>query len=399
MNVKEDLTRVQRLNPENINDKTKMYIKLLKYLTVIVISLLNLSSEADGSYNYLYESIVIDLKPFLGKEAVRSLNWKIYNAAKENMITPYLSDSISGYYSNERFIKNCTKSNIFNSDSNQNVPFEKELRPEDIISNRIGFKLQFDEKNNFRLEFTGISLRIKKKYYQLYVGVEDLFYVSTTDMVKILGKDEAIHFFYQCFRAMLKTVHSDTLATPVNITTIDFYLKYIFTDSLRKEFNYKMIDCATSGTANLMKLLTVYTTENLNIKYTHSRIMEMINQQPEGSKNSYETHEQNIFCWRQKFYDCHVYSFAEQWRYDSVNMTATASLVAFGIHYGWFNYDSVKVYSGCLFWISWKDAGKIFSPPELTLLKYSFFLCFSDLDIYDIMGDPDRIRYKNTGYW
>lgn len=359
-------------------------MKFKFYLPFVCVVFISLSihgqttspTKADIANQFLF----IDLKPFYSEDSFANMNVKLYNAVIKGEATAYHSDSIQIKYTTEEALSKGAQQDYYQINDPTDPKGERLIDtfrttafdPKTIESYLINYKLIYDElKKEYQIVFTGLTPLYEVIVGGMALGRQGLFYVSKEDVVKVFGPKEATALFVNCYKALLKTLNYDK--TGITDKTTSFYVNA--TDYLGQYildgFNKKMYDAAVGLNAN--SPIVAYQTAELTNFYSKNELLKRgcfdksVLMMMASNTYPTDTIVKAPFCTEGN----KLYSFSFEWKYDAIKMIAYPKLKAFGITLTTMNGD-IPEYS-TLFWFDWKNANKIFSPVEESLLKYTFY--------------------------
>jgi hypothetical protein len=355
------------------------------YLAIAFVALVLLSVQCKKSAGVktepMYCNMFIDLKPFYPADTLMKMNLKLYNAAISGEITGYQSDSLLSKFTKEEILnkggseeaiqKPDPKSKLL-IDSIVRVPFN----PKDIKLNCVNFLLKYDEvKRECQVVFTGFAPCFSLIVAGQNLGIATLFNVSKEDLVKLFGQKETTALFANCYKAFLKAINNDKTIEPVKTTFFYTNINEYLGQNILDGVNKKMYDAVTKGYAGTAPL-PAYQSDDFSKIFTAEEVLnrggslesvQMPLNQNDPNSLMIDTVIMNPF----RTEGNKLYSLSFEWKYDAEKMEAYPKINAFGIA---LSYEKDKKPAhNTLFWFDWKNANKIYTPFEESLLKYSFF--------------------------
>ena len=146
-------------------------------------------------------------------------------------------------------------------------------------------------------------------------------------------------------------------------------------DVIRFAINGKMFVATILASSDTAKPIAAYKTNKLTTTLPNEELFEFDPYQNDPSNRENVVGENHFF----GGLSSRCYSLCYTWHYDSEKQIATAHLSAFGMYIFYFN-ESKKRDSRTYFWIDWKDAPKIYSSVEISILKYIFYKSFANFN-------------------
>jgi len=326
----------------------------------------------------LYSSFKLDLKSVFSKNELTDLNLKIYYAVKVGIIKAYKNDSLTSFLSKEEVLKigiyekmieildpnDPTKKNFI--DSNIIVPFD----PKDILSTyRVSYKIIYDYNNDFSLEFTGLSLQFS--WYN-YINI-NLYFVSMADLKKLFGSEKTTDLFSGCYKAFYNAINFDSTTKSDFLASFSFRVDEYLGSTFRYDINRKMVISAFQLSSDTQISYHVYKTYKLDTTYAFEDFiyLELIIKDTGESIESFESEKK--WDWGER---ANYYSVAFRWSYYPEKMLATMDISAFSFNIVYY-YRGKIIDTDKYFWFNWNDALKVYSPVEITILKYTFYKAFA----------------------
>jgi hypothetical protein len=355
------------------------------YLVIVCVALILLSVQCKKTSTVktepMYCNLFIDLKPFYPADTLMKMNLKLYNAAIKGEITGYQSDSLlSKYTKAEILAKGGYEESIQIPDPKSDLLIDTVVRtffnPKDISANSVSYNLIYDEeKGECQVVFTGFAPCFNLTISGQFLGIQSLFYISKEDIVKLFGQKATTALFANCYKALL-------IAINYNKTTIPDKTTFFYTDIIEylgqyilDGVNKKMYDAVTKGYAGTAPLIAyqsddfskIFTAEEVLKRGASEEVVQMAMNPNDPNSLLIDTVIMNIF----RIESNKLYSLSFEWKYDTEKMEAYPKINAFGIA---LSYEKNKKPAyNTLFWFDWKNANKIYTPFEESLLKYSFF--------------------------
>jgi hypothetical protein len=208
-----------------------------------------------------------------------------------------------------------------------------------------------------------------------------LFYISIKDIIQLLGQRETAELFENCFKAMLKAVSYNFPVSNDNSTAHILTVYNVLSNKIDQELNNTMFTAVKNGlnktTYSIPAFKTYKLTEIYSVKQIKSWILESKSDIHIDTLNPYK----NDSDWMERHIyfplDEMDYSLSYHWSYNHEKMIAAPSVTAFGLNVI-YHPDTLSFKRCTFFWLDWNDVIHIYSPVEVTLLKYAFYKSFID---------------------
>lgn len=376
--------------------KVKQYHSSI-FIALFLISTLFTNKIQGQNVQPLYSNLQIDLKNFMPIDDIISMNLKLYNAALNGSIKAYMSDTVASFYTKKEVLKLGTTEEYMlvpdESDPKKKNEIYKLIvnpfNPNSISStNSISFKMVYDEKNDFSIEFLGLSLNYTYYFGANPIALQKLFVVSKADISKLLGEEQCSQLFANCYKAMIKTINTDSVIAESNTTTFQFKLDDFMGDGIRFDFNNSMWDAVNGlGLSGFTKPYPAYKTPDLKTRYNPDELWGSINHpayylaKPDSTE-IIDTTISSAHEWTSRIADCKRYTLNYKWSYVPDKMIAHPTLSAIGLYFDYY-LGGTSTFHQTIFWLDWNDAATIFPTVETTFFKYSIFKAFADFKEYN----------------